>query len=659
MLMRWRFAWTLVLALMASPAFALGLGQIQVRSQHGEPLLAEIPIVSSDPNELRQLRVSLASPETFARIGLQPPQGVVRDLQFNVALDASGRPVVRVTSGVPVDQSLLTFLIEADWGQGRLVREYSALLDVPDALAAPAQPSIQAPVADAGDRIIRPAQTAPASAAAEGQQAEDPETVSTPDSLVEADDPAQAQPAPASEPAPAVAAAPAVPSSSPAASATGELAPVQAGDALSTIAQRLASDQGVSTNQMMLALLRTNPEAFIGGNINLLREGAVLRIPDREDVLQQSTAEATAEVRSHVARWREMSAPRPQPMASAAASDTTDQAAEEVAGDRQAPSGTQTADARLEIAPSSSADGGQAGTRSGIAAGGEGEMLRQELQETRETLAARDAEVDELKMRLADLEQLQGKQQQLIELKDSELAAVQQRLAESNQQAAPTLAQANESGASAPETAQGGSGAGLWIGLGFVLILAAVVAWLRSRRKDESTSGPAGSAGPAGAGGHRRSAGTPAWHAGGAGAVAGATPANTVSRQDGAATAATETDQDTGHESGGTVVAAETDVGPADVRPAEPVREDPLPPVAPTVAPEPETFTAQTPSLDADPDEPSGHDLLAGAEERLELAKAYVELGDIDTARDLLREVVGSGTPGEAAEAERLLVELA
>lgn len=638
MLMRWRFAWTLVLALMASPAFALGLGQIQVRSQHGEPLLAEIPIVSSDPNELRQLRVSLASPETFARIGLQPPQGVVRDLQFNVALDASGRPVVRVTSGVPVDQSLLTFLIEADWGQGRLVREYSALLDVPDALAAPAQPSIQAPVADAGDRIIRPAQTAPATAAAEGQQAEerqseDPEAASTPEAVVEADDPAKAQPAPAPEPAPAIAAAPPAATPQSAASATGELAPIQAGDALSTIAQRLASDQGVSTNQMMLALLRTNPEAFIGGNINLLREGAVLRVPGREDLLQQSTAEATAEVRSHVARWREMSAPRPQPMASAAASDTTDQTAEEVAGDRQAPPGTQTADARLEIAPSSSADGGQAGTRSGIAAGGEGEMLRQELQETRETLAARDAEVDELKMRLADLEQLQGKQQQLIELKDSELAAVQQRLAESNQQTSPSLAQANESGADAPEMAQGGSGAGLWIGLGFVLILAAAVAWLRSRRKDESTSGPAGSAAPAGADGHRRAAATPAWHAGGAGA-----PAVT----------------DTGHESGGTVVDAETDVGLP-----EPAREDPLPPVAPTAAAEPEAFPARTSSLDADPDEPSGHDLLAGAEERLELAKAYVELGDIDTARDLLREVVGSGTPGEAAEAERLLVELA
>src|SRR5690606_8895785 len=129
--MKWKFAWTLVLALVASPAFALGLGQIQVRSQYGEPLLAEIPIVSSDPAELRQLQARLASPETFARIGLQPPEGLVRNLQFNVALDVSGRPVIRVTSTEPVDQPLPPLLSEPGGAQGRLERAHSPLLDAP------------------------------------------------------------------------------------------------------------------------------------------------------------------------------------------------------------------------------------------------------------------------------------------------------------------------------------------------------------------------------------------------------------------------------------------------------------------------------------------------------------------------------------------------
>ena len=101
-----RTAWVLLLlALVAGPAFALGLGQIEVKSQRDQPLLAEIPIISSDPAELENLQARLASPETFARIGLEPPQGVVSDLQFTVALDAQGRPVIRVTSAVPVPAS--------------------------------------------------------------------------------------------------------------------------------------------------------------------------------------------------------------------------------------------------------------------------------------------------------------------------------------------------------------------------------------------------------------------------------------------------------------------------------------------------------------------------------------------------------------------------
>ncbi len=77
------------------------------------------------------------------------------DLQFASALDARGNPVIRVTSSRPIDQPLLTFLIEVDWGQGRLVREYTALIDAPRTAAAPMQPSIQAPQAAPSNTIIR------------------------------------------------------------------------------------------------------------------------------------------------------------------------------------------------------------------------------------------------------------------------------------------------------------------------------------------------------------------------------------------------------------------------------------------------------------------------------------------------------------------------
>ena len=93
--------------------------------------LAEHATLTTDPAELEQLRAGLPSPETFARIGLQLPDEFVSTLQFTPGVDAAGRPVIRVTSEAPVTDPLLTFLVEVDWGQGRLVREYSALVDAP------------------------------------------------------------------------------------------------------------------------------------------------------------------------------------------------------------------------------------------------------------------------------------------------------------------------------------------------------------------------------------------------------------------------------------------------------------------------------------------------------------------------------------------------
>src|SRR5690606_22054487 len=127
-----------------------------------------------------------------------------------------------------------------------------------------------------------------------------------------------------------------------------------------------------------------------------------------------------------------------------------------------------------------------AGIRSGIQAGGEGDMLRQELQQelqqSQETLAARDAEVAELKARVADLERLQAQQAQLLTMKDSELAAVQARLGDAAEGGAASATRAANA-----DTGAGGAPWG-WIGLG--LLLAVVVAWLLLRRAPKATPRP-------------------------------------------------------------------------------------------------------------------------------------------------------------------------
>src|SRR5690606_17754751 len=191
------------------------------------------------------------------------------------------RPVIRVTSATPPPGPLLTFLLEVDWGEGRLVREYSALLDAPETLAAPVQ-SVQAPVVAPANTIPRPEPAAPETATGTVPVPE-PEVVTEPLPPAAIPEPPAPQPEPAVEPAPpARAEAPPAPEPAPPpAQAPDADYVVQAGDTLSEIASGM-NRRGRTLDQTMLALLRANPEAFIGGNINLVRQGAVLRMPPAE-----------------------------------------------------------------------------------------------------------------------------------------------------------------------------------------------------------------------------------------------------------------------------------------------------------------------------------------------------------------------------------------
>ncbi|HIE1098954.1 FimV/HubP family polar landmark protein [Stenotrophomonas maltophilia] len=418
-----------LLALASSSALALGLGDIRVLSKPGQPLLAEILVVSADPSELENLRVALASPATFERVGLQRPAGLVSELQFELSRDAQGRAVVRVTSQTPVETPSLSFLIEADWGQGRLVREYSALVDAPASALAVAEPEIVAPAGTLSNAIAR--EVAPAPAAA---------PVNTP-ARTPAPTPAPARP----RTAPAAVAAP---------PAEGSIT-VQRGQTLSQIASGVAAGNQVSRDRAMIALLRANPEAFIRGNVNLLKQGAVLRLPGSDALAAVDASEAAALVREHAAQWRQArTVPQPAgtvaPVAKAAAA---------------ADSSPATANgARLEIAPALASDAARAGTTTGTAAGSEGDMLgNEQLRQAREDIATRDAEIGELKQRVADLEKLKQQQQSLIAMKDNDLAAAQQRLAQ------------------APG-ARDAATPWYWLGLP-VLLLAAAAAWLVRRRK--------------------------------------------------------------------------------------------------------------------------------------------------------------------------------
>ena len=153
---------TLAVALaLASPGLsAMGLGPLQVKSGLNQPLVAEIPIISATASELEQLDVRLASPEAFARVGLDRPGELTANLQFSVGKNSRGQSVIQVTTSDRFSEPLLNFLIEADWGKGTVTREYTALIDPPYIAKAIVQPMQQ--VAVAPPPVVAPPVAAPA-----------------------------------------------------------------------------------------------------------------------------------------------------------------------------------------------------------------------------------------------------------------------------------------------------------------------------------------------------------------------------------------------------------------------------------------------------------------------------------------------------------------
>lgn len=500
-----RTAVVAALLLAAGNAWALGLGQIQVKSKRNQPLLAEIPIVSTTPGELAALQARLASPETFRRVGLAPPSGVAADLQFSLGSDAKGRPVIRVTTIRPIEQPVLSFLIEVDWGAGRLVREYSALMDAPNTAGAALPPEISAPEVPLPTVVQRPASAAgaPGEAASPplaAAPARMPEEAPAPSNALPVASPMQPSPfamAPAAEPE--------------AASDPAQYGPIKPGESLSKIASGLDLRRSFSLNQTMLALLQANPDAFLGDDVNRLRSGAVLRVPTSEDVARISDDEAKQVVGQQARQWRQarravrqpdavpaveaataaakpaQAAVEAKPTPAPGAKPSTPKPAAVAAVAKPAAASPRRQDARLQIVPPT-APGKATGNQSGTSAGGEGSMLQQELRQRDEDIAAKSAEIGELKERLAALEKLKQEQQKLLSLKDSELAAAQARLAASNQPAPATaVAPANQATTqqAAPEAGDKGTMLPwLWGGLGVVAL--ALLAWLVAGRRKQA-----------------------------------------------------------------------------------------------------------------------------------------------------------------------------
>jgi len=417
-----RLPLALAMALGSSHVLALGLGQIEVKSGLYQPLDAQIPVLSSTPSETANLKVRLASPEDFARVGLDSSSMLSANLEFSVRKDASGKPVIHVTTDSKLNDPFVTFLLEVDWGKGRLLREFTVLLDPPltapvSGSAAPARvPSAMEPVAS--EPVVVETLPAPEPQPVASMPTPAPAASTPPPSI-----PAQTSPAPEPvaasapapvEPEPAPSPTPAMPS--PAALPGNEYGPTISGDTLWSIASRVRP-AGVDMNQTMLALLNANPDAFIGNNINRLRKGAILRIPSASDMVATGLGDARMEVARQMDAWRaSVGQAQPQPEVADTRSSTPTRRDGE--GDRS----------RLELVPPKGEATGSS-TQTGVAADSSGTELRRDLQRAREDINARDQEITDLKSRVGELEKIESDSKRLIDMQNSELARLRERLA--------------------------------------------------------------------------------------------------------------------------------------------------------------------------------------------------------------------------------------
>ncbi|WP_332307389.1 type IV pilus assembly protein FimV, partial [Variovorax sp. WDL1] len=240
------------LGLVSVDAAALALGRLNVQSALGEPLRAEIEVTEIAPAEADGLKVRIAPAEAFNAAGV-PYNAALADVRTSLQRRADGRYVVRLTSNRMLSEPFIDLLVEANWNSGRVVRDYTVLLDPPRSRTATAA----APIAPTPPQIS----AAPAQRSA----------------------PAVTQAPPRRAPAAAAAStAPAAPSESERSVRTGsgdqQQVTVRPGDTASKIAGAYKSAD-VSLDQMLVALLRANPSAFIGGNVNRMKAGAVLDVP--------------------------------------------------------------------------------------------------------------------------------------------------------------------------------------------------------------------------------------------------------------------------------------------------------------------------------------------------------------------------------------------
>lgn len=401
---------TSVVLLAAAHVKALGLGEITIESALDQPLIARVELLQLGSVRPDQITVGLASQSDFDRFSIDR-SAFLNDIQFDVESRGTDS-FIRLTSLRAIREPFISLVLDTRWPSGRVLSEYTMLLDPPAFSVNETAPAIAQPT--------RSAVPATNTNSAPQRMAAAPAATTAPTANPDTFDAAAQDNEPASTPA----AEPASNEIVPLAANDGTVA-VGTDDTLWDIAMEVRPDSSVTVQQTMLALQRLNTEAFIGDNINMIRRGQVLRIPDLAQISALSARDAVSEVsrqnqlfenRRNVPLTSQPLAAQPNALPDASAnrgelSLVTDDADDQTGAESASGARSAELDARI----------------SGL----EDALAVQQEESDRVNLRA-----DELNERLRLLEEQIESAKEIIRLRDLELAQLQQSLAEAAQAAA-------------------------------------------------------------------------------------------------------------------------------------------------------------------------------------------------------------------------------
>jgi len=386
--------------LMSATAGSMGIGDIKLNSGLNQPLNAKIQLFSVRPDEFDSIIVRMGSLKDFTNAGIDK-NPVLNDVKFKVLGSSDGSTSIQLNSRKPIREPFLNFLVEVNWPDGRVLREYTLLLD-PPVFARPAVAKVDAPVAAAPSApavavVQEPAPSKPVPVKPKQQEELFPRI----DISIEAEDVAQLDEVVA--PAPSI---------------SGDSYKVQRNDTLWTIASKIKAPS-TSNEQMMVALQRANPGAFNDNNINNLKSGAVLTIPDNEVALAVSRKQALQVVKNQYQDWKTGGTPtKPSKGSPKVASSKS------TAASSKAPA-IETAEVKL-VSPKAkgSIDGGLGGDGKAVL-----EQAEKDLTLAKEALAASESAKSDLQGQIDSLQRQVENMKRLLTLKDDSLAEMQGKLA--------------------------------------------------------------------------------------------------------------------------------------------------------------------------------------------------------------------------------------